>query len=49
VLICFENAWAAPFVTAVRRNGGRLLAYQRVPAQDVLDTVEALDAAESAS
>jgi hypothetical protein len=48
-LICFENSWAAPFVTSVRRNGGRMLAFQRVPAQDVLDTVEALDAAEAAS
>jgi Family of unknown function (DUF6325) len=47
VLICFENAWAAPFVSAVRRNGGRVLAAQRVPAQDILDTVEALDAAEA--
>jgi hypothetical protein len=49
VLICFENAWAAPFATAVRRNGGRMLAFQRVPAQDVLDTIEALEAAEAAS
>jgi hypothetical protein len=49
VLICFENSWAAPFVTTVRRNGGRVLAFQRVPAQDVLDTIEALDAAEAAS
>jgi len=49
VLICFENAWAAPFVTTVRRNGGQLLAFQRVPAQEVLDTVEALEAAEAAS
>ncbi len=49
VLICFENAWAAPFATAVRRNGGHMLAFQRVPVQDVLDTVEALDAAEAAS
>jgi hypothetical protein len=49
VLICFENAWAAPFVTSVRRNGGRVLAFQRVPAQEVLDAVEALDAAEAAS
>ena len=49
VLICFENAWAAPFVTAVRRNGGHLLAFQRVPAQDLIETIEALDAAEPAS
>jgi hypothetical protein len=49
VLICFENAWAAPFVTTVRRNGGRVLAFQRVPAQELIETVEALDAAEPAS
>ena len=44
VLICFENTWAAPFATAVRRNGGRLLAFQRVTAQDLIDTLDALDA-----
>jgi hypothetical protein len=49
VLICFENAWAAPFASTVRRNGGRLLAFQRVPAQEVLDTVAALEGAEAAS
>jgi len=45
VMICFENAWAAPFATAVRRNGGRVLAFERVAAQDVLDTLDALDSA----
>jgi hypothetical protein len=44
VLICFENTWAAPFVTSVRRNGGQMLAFQRIPAQDVIDAAEALDA-----
>jgi len=44
VLICFENTWAAPFVTAVRRNGGHVLAFQRVPAEDLIDAFEALDA-----
>jgi hypothetical protein len=47
VLICFENAWAAPFVTSVRRNGGHVLAFQRVPAEEVVEIVEALEAAES--
>jgi len=42
VLICFENTWAAPFVTTVHRNGGRLVAFERIPAQDVLDAVDAL-------
>lgn len=45
VLICFENTWAAPFVSSVHRNGGRVLAYERVPAQDLLDVVDALEAA----
>ena len=45
LMICFENAWAAPFATAVRRNGGRVLAFERVAAQDVLDTLDALDSA----
>ncbi len=49
VLICFENTWAAPFATAVRRNGGQLLAFQRVEAQDVIDSLQALDAADAAS
>jgi hypothetical protein len=45
VLICFENAWAAPFASAVRRNGGRMLAFERVPVADLLETIEALDPA----
>ncbi|HEY2631785.1 MAG TPA: DUF6325 family protein [Solirubrobacteraceae bacterium] len=44
VLICFENRWAAPFIAAVRRNGGRLLAAQRIGAQELLDTIQTLDA-----
>jgi hypothetical protein len=43
VLICFENTWAAPFVTTVHNNGGRMLAFERIPAQDVLDALDALD------
>jgi len=46
VMIVYENSWAAPFVAAVRRNGGVLVASERIPAQDLLD---ALDAAEAAA
>jgi hypothetical protein len=46
VLIVFENRWAAPFVSAVHRNGGQVIAYERVPAEDLLEAVEALEAAE---
>ena len=49
VLICFENAWAAPFVSAVHGNGGHVLAFQRVPAQDFIDAADALDAAATPS
>jgi Family of unknown function (DUF6325) len=46
VLIVYENRWAGPFVAAVRRNGGVLIASQRIPTQELVD---ALDAAESAA
>jgi hypothetical protein len=46
VMIVYENRWAAPFAAAVRRNGGVLVANERIPVQDIID---ALDAAEAAS
>jgi hypothetical protein len=46
VMIVYENRWAAPFVAAVRRNGGTVVANQRIPVQDL---IEALDAAEAAA
>ena len=45
VLIVYENRWAAPFVAAVRRNGGVPLAFERVPAQDLIDSLAAAEAA----
>ena len=44
-LLVFENRWAAPFATAVRRSGGQLVATGRIPIQAML---AALDAAEAA-
>jgi Family of unknown function (DUF6325) len=46
VMIVYENRWAAPFVAAVRRNGGVLLDNQRIPAQDLLDAVESTEVAQ---
>jgi hypothetical protein len=43
-LLVYENLWAAPFATAVRRSGGQLVASGRIPVQAVL---AALDAAEA--
>jgi Family of unknown function (DUF6325) len=47
VMIVYENRWAGPFIAAVRRNGGVPIAFERIPAQDVIDTLDALDAAET--
>jgi hypothetical protein len=45
VLIMYENRWAAPFAAAVRRNGGRLIASERISTQDLMDALEAAEAA----
>jgi Family of unknown function (DUF6325) len=45
VLIVYENRWAAPFAAAVRRNGGRLIDFQRVSAQELIETLDAVEAA----
>ena len=43
-LLVYENVWAAPFATAVRKSGGQLVASGRIPVQAI---VAALDAAEA--
>jgi hypothetical protein len=44
VLLVYENRWAAPFAAAVRRNGGVLIDNQRIPAQDLMDALDAVEA-----
>lgn len=44
-VLVWENRWAAPFASAVRRAGGQLAASGRIPIQAVIAAVEA-DAAE---
>jgi hypothetical protein len=43
-LLVYENAWAAPFAAAVRRSGGELVASGRIPAEDLLAALEAVEA-----
>jgi hypothetical protein len=43
-VLVYENAWAAPFATALRRAGAQLVAYGRIPVQAILATLDALDA-----
>jgi hypothetical protein len=42
-LIVYENAWAAPFVGAVRDSGGELIASARIPAPVVMAALDALE------
>ena len=40
-VLVWENSWAAPFASAVRRSGGQLVASGRIPIQALLAAVEA--------
>jgi hypothetical protein len=39
-LLVYENLWAAPFASAVRRSGGQLVADGRIPVQALLAVLE---------
>jgi Family of unknown function (DUF6325) len=47
-VLVWENRWAAPFGSAVRRAGGQLVASGRIPIQALLAAVEADEAVEAA-
>ncbi len=40
-ILIYENVWAAPFATAVRRSGGQLVASGRIPVQAILAALDA--------
>ena len=40
-VLIWENAWAAPFGSAVRRSGGQLVASGRIPIQALAAAIEA--------
>jgi hypothetical protein len=44
-LLVYENTWAAPFATAVRRSGGELVASGRIPVTDVIAALDELESA----
>jgi len=45
-VLVWENCWAAPFASAVRRSGGQLVASGRIPIQAIAASMEAELAAE---
>ena len=46
-LLLYENTWAGPFVTAMREVGAEVIAGGRIPAEDVVAALDALEAAEA--
>jgi Family of unknown function (DUF6325) len=46
-VLVYENVWAGPFASAMRRAGGQLIANGRIPIQALIAAVEA-DEAEAA-
>ena len=45
-VLVYENLWAAPFASAMRRAGGHLIANGRIPIQALIAAVEADEALE---
>jgi len=43
-ILVYENCWAAPFASALRREGAQLVASGRIPVQGILAALDALDA-----
>jgi hypothetical protein len=40
-VLVYENSWAGPFASSIRRSGGQLVANGRVPTQALLAAIEA--------
>ena len=43
-VLVWENRWAAPVATALRRSGGQLVASGRIPIQAILASLDASEA-----
>jgi hypothetical protein len=43
-VLIYENLWAAPFASAVRHQGGQLIAAGRIPVQAMIAAIEADEA-----
>ena len=46
-VLVYENVWAAPFATALRRAGGQLVAIGHIPVQALLEVLDELEAEEA--
>jgi hypothetical protein len=46
-LLVYENTWAAPFATALRRGGAQLVAQGRIPVNALIAALDELEKAEA--
>ena len=46
-LLVYENTWAAPFATAVRRSGAQLVATGRIPVNAIIAALDELETADN--
>lgn len=47
-ILVYENTWAAPFATALRKSGAQLVAYGRIPVNAMIAALDDIEAAEAA-
>lgn len=48
-VLVYENVWATPFATALRRSGGQLVAAGHIPVQALVAALDALEAEDEAA
>jgi hypothetical protein len=46
-ILLYENTWAAPFATALRRGGAQLVANGRIPVNAIIAALDELEAADA--
>jgi Family of unknown function (DUF6325) len=46
-ILLYENTWAAPFATALRRSGAQLVANGRIPINAVIAALDELESADA--
>jgi Family of unknown function (DUF6325) len=46
-ILVYENSWAAPFATALRKSGAQLVANGRIPVQAILAALDAAEGSET--
>ena len=46
-LLIYENTWAAPFATQLRKDGAQLVAAGRIPVNAIISALDELEADES--